>query len=323
MNVNLRSETGAHLTFLKGLPLHLKGNIIPQATSCYSITEEGTVWLQELKTSHYILRYFLFFIKTTLTLFWQEKNEGLQSLINIKGRFEFRTGKLKPVLLTSKEFILLDAKDSKGSTNIAAGAPSALMNIYFLPTAYTDLFSLFPKLKSDLKKALTAPRLLLFAPRIARYTLHDNIQAIWHDKYLPILAKRYLQLRVETCLFTLLAQTYTRRDVPVVSTQELDMARHASEIILTNVKKHLTPAEIAAQLFCSVGWLKKAFSKVYGVGMFHFLRRKRMELAKEMLLKGDSLKVVAIEVGMKPRNFPKEFKIFFGYTVTEFKKGLS
>ena len=79
--------------------------------------------------------------------------------------------------------------------------------------------------------------------------------------------------------------------------------------------------EIAKKLHCSTGWLKKSFSKVYGVGMFHYLRRHRMQLAKEMLLSGESLKAVAIEVGMKPRNFPKEFKTFFGYTVTALKRG--
>jgi AraC-like DNA-binding protein len=41
-----------------------------------------------------------------------------------------------------------------------------------------------------------------------------------------------------------------------------------------------------------------------------------MERAKEMLLSGSTLKEAAVAVGMNPSNFPKEFKKFFGYTVT-------
>jgi AraC-like DNA-binding protein len=55
--------------------------------------------------------------------------------------------------------------------------------------------------------------------------------------------------------------------------------------------------------------------------MYHFLRKERMELSKKKLLKGESLKAVAIDVGMKSSNFPKEFKSYFGYTVTALKKG--
>ncbi|MDQ3683718.1 MAG: helix-turn-helix transcriptional regulator, partial [Bacteroidota bacterium] len=104
---------------------------------------------------------------------------------------------------------------------------------------------------------------------------------------------------------------------------EREKASAAYQIILKDITKHQTPEQIASELYCSSSWLKKAFGKVYGVGMFHFLRKTRMDIAREMLLRGDSLKAVALEVGMKPQNFPKEFKAFFGYTVTDLKKGFS
>jgi len=150
---------------------------------------------------------------------------------------------------------------------------------------------------------------------IARYTVHDAIQAIWFDKYIPALTEKHIEMRIESVFFSLMAPTPS----PVVSEGsafEREKSEEAKNLILGNIRKHLTPEEIAFKIGCSPSFLIKAFKKVYQMGLFHFLRRTRMERAKEMLLSGSTLKEAAVAVGMNPSNFPKEFKKFFGYTVT-------
>lgn len=172
-----------------------------------------------------------------------------------------------------------------------------------------------------MKKTFEKSRYFIPSPNIARYTVHDAINAIWLDRYIPSLAIKHIELRLESSLFTLLAQSYHQNPRQPITQFEREKAVVAREIILRDITAHKTPDQIASELYCSAAWLKKAFRKVYGVGLFQFLRKTRMEHAKEMLLQGESLKAVALEVGMKPRNFPKEFKAFFGYTVTALKKG--
>jgi AraC-like DNA-binding protein len=158
-------------------------------------------------------------------------------------------------------------------------------------------------------------------PIATRYSVLDTIQAIFYDRYIPVLEKAYIESRMKTNLLTLLAQA----DAPVLrkppSAAKQAKAGAARSLMLENPLKRLTIEEIAKVLHCSPSSVKKAFGNVYGKGMYEFLREQRMLIAKERLLKGESLKVVAIEMGINPRDFPKEFKLFFGYTITALING--
>ena len=195
-----------------------------------------------------------------------------------------------------------------------------MLNTYYSPDAYSDLTPLFPLFEKDLRKSIQKPHIFLFPPKVSRNSVYDAVEAIWFDRYVPTVEKKHIEIRLESTLFTLLAQTYTEGPRELGSPIQRKKAAAAREIILRNIKVHLSPSQIASELDCTASWLKKAFSKVYGIGMYHFLRKTRMEIARNMLLNGESLKAVALEVGMKPRNFPKEFKTFFGYTVSALKK---
>jgi AraC-like DNA-binding protein len=322
MNLDLRLDSG-DLPFVGGFPSAFSEYLLPQAETIHFTGEIGTICIQEIKADKYLLRHFLFRLKRKLSFHITERNEGLQTLMSLKGEIDYQIHGLKSINLKEREYILFDAQSKKTTTTINEDSFCSVLNAYYAPDAYFDLLQLFPSFKKDLKKAARKSYHFLYPPTVARYTVHDAIQSIWFDRYVQTLQKKHIEIRLRSSLFTLLAQTYTSSPHETISLQEKEKAAAAREIILRNIAKHLTPEQIAAELFCSPGWLKKAFSKVYGIGMFHYLRRTRMEIAREMLLKGESLKAVALEVGMKPRNFPKEFKTFFGYTVTALKKGLS
>jgi AraC-like DNA-binding protein len=320
MELDLRLDC-SELAFGNGFPSVFSAFFLPQAEARFANGPWGTICIQEIQTEKYLLRHFLFHVGQTLSLYCQETKKGLQSLINLKGELDYEVNGLKRINLKENEYILFDAHGKPAITTVIPGRICSFFNAYYTPGAYIELLPLFPHFKRDLVKAEEKSFHFLYPAKIARHTVHDDIQAIWLDRYIHTLEKKHIELRLESSLFTLLAQTYTASSQEAISLQEREKAEEAREIILKDIRKHWTSEEIATELLCSVGWLKKAFSKVYGTGMFHFLRKTRMEQAKEMLLRGESLKAVAIEVGMKPRNFPKEFKSFYGYTVTSLKKG--
>jgi AraC-like DNA-binding protein len=323
MNRDIRFDAFGPIDFKKGIPSDFSTYALSTAIGYHAKGPWGTICFQEIRTEKYLIRHFLFSLEEAISFYIQEHNEGLQSLISLRGELNHSINGLKKILLKEKEYILFDAGNEETFTTVQGGKISSILNTYFAPDSYKNLPPFFPGFKKDLRKAIKRPLHFNFPPKLARYTVHDAVNAIWFDRYIKQLQLKHIEIRLQSCLFTLLAQTYSSTNTELVSLLESEKAAAARDIILRNIKVHLPPQQIAMELHCSSAWIKKAFSKMYGIGMFHFLRKTRMERAKEMLLSGESLKAVAIEVGMKPRNFPKEFKSFFGYTVTTLKKGMA
>jgi AraC-like DNA-binding protein len=321
MQIDFRIDNYGSVKFENGVPPTLLQYLLPKAKAFHAIGYWGTIFIQEIETEKYLLRHYLFVFEKTISFTISQSRQGLQSLLNLKGNIEHKVSQLKAVSLKEKEFILFDAAQLVSQLTVEGNQKCSLLQTHYSPSICDELITFFPAFKKDLKKASKKPIHLLYPPKIARYTVHDAINAIWLDKYIQQLQVKHIELRLTSTLFTLLAQTYSPSTGEIPTALEKEKATAAYEIISKDITKHQTLEEIAAKLYCSSSWLKKAFTKMYGIGMFHFLRQTRMERAREMLLQGESLKVVAIEIGMKPQNFPKEFKTYFGYTVTSLKKG--
>lgn len=321
MAVRLNLLAFGSVSLQSGFPPHLAAYRLPHAEASYVAGAFGIICVQEIITPKILLRHFLLRVKGEVSLQVEETGQPIQSLLGIEGNFRHQVQGLAPVAIKEKEYLFYSTAGNQMTITSTATGNSSLLNVQYPPATYKEFTSLFQAFKSDLKKAFRQPLYFAFQPRTARYTVHDAVNALWLDKYAAHLQHKHVELRLETSLLALLAQTYSSPRPAHASLLEQQLAAAAHEMILRDIRKHLTPEEIAASLFCTDSWLKKAFHKVYGVGMFHFLRQTRMEKARALLLKGDSLKSVAIEVSMKPRNFPKEFKAYFGYTVTALKRG--
>ena len=322
MNRNLIINNYGLLNFVSGPPQHFSAPLLPEAATYHALGFWGTIVLQEWQTKHYLLRYFLFHLRSPLQLRLREENEGLQSLLALGGAFQFRVEGLPPFKLLKDEFMLVQAGDRQVETSLEGGQTHVLWNMYYQPAVYGQLGAVFPSLLQDLKAAFQRPFQFLFSPKAARFSVHDAIAHIFTDRYIRELQPAYFELRMQTALFTMLAQTYTPTVYPEATLEEREVASAVQQRILEDITKHHTVEALAQDFVCTAIWLKRTFRKVYGMGIFQFLRKTRMEKARAMLIEGAHLKAVAGAVGMKASTFPKEFKAYYGYTVTELKKGL-
>ena len=89
------------------------------------------------------------------------------------------------------------------------------------------------------------------------------------------------------------------------------------------VQKNIT--EIAEEIGFSLPYFSTQFKKYMGVSAIKYLTRKRVHLAKDLLIKGPNLSILDISgrLGFEnPSTFSKHFKQEFNITPKEYKKNL-
>jgi len=99
-----------------------------------------------------------------------------------------------------------------------------------------------------------------------------------------------------------------------------DFVHKARDIIISDIKNPPSLAELSRMLGVNRTTLTKCFSKVYGVTVFNFLRRYRLEQSRRLLQAGNqSVTQIAFDVGYShQKTFSREFKKYFGNTPSHY-----
>ena len=81
------------------------------------------------------------------------------------------------------------------------------------------------------------------------------------------------------------------------TSHELEQIRQAACFIEQSMQEHYTIKQLARKFKLSVQSLKLLFKQEYGMGTHAYLKAKRMDKAREMLLDGASNKVIIAAIG--------------------------
>jgi AraC-like DNA-binding protein len=151
------------------------------------------------------------------------------------------------------------------------------------------------------------------------------------DKSSPVghlLLQNRVLLLAEKFLSTFLTKDLQRKETGVVKTKEKEkdiVALRNVEQILSNNKLEKFPSiEILSKTaMMSTTKLKTKFKQIYGMKLYEFYNRNRLEKAKEMLKTGSfSVKQVGYDIGFSNlSNFAKAFKKEFGLLPKDMLKG--
>lgn len=91
--------------------------------------------------------------------------------------------------------------------------------------------------------------------------------------------------------------------------KDIEKIHQTASIITASLEKHYTIGELARKVAMPEKKLKYAFKQVYGMGLYSYLRFKRMEKAKELMLAGEKLKHIIPCIGYcNQGNFSKAFR---------------
>jgi len=103
--------------------------------------------------------------------------------------------------------------------------------------------------------------------------------------------------------------------------QKLMQIRKAACFIEASIGQHYTIQQLARKFKVSVQSLKFVFRQEYGMGTHAYLKAKRMDKAKEMLLNGAPNKAIIAAIGYENETtFCRAFKSFFKETPINWKK---
>jgi AraC-like DNA-binding protein len=89
----------------------------------------------------------------------------------------------------------------------------------------------------------------------------------------------------------------------------------------SNLKYKITIAIVAKTVGVSEPRIKRLFRETFGMGIFHYHRKQKIEFAKEKLLHGSSVKEACLYIGYGyETNFVKAFKEVEGMTPGEWQR---
>ncbi|WP_169742930.1 helix-turn-helix transcriptional regulator [Desulfobacter vibrioformis] len=105
-----------------------------------------------------------------------------------------------------------------------------------------------------------------------------------------------------------------------LASDSTDFVHKARDIIISDIKNPPSLTELSRMVGVNRTTLSQGFSKVYGVTIFDFLRKFRLEESRRLLQAGNrSVTQVAFEVGYaQQRTFSREFKRYFGNTPSHY-----
>jgi len=309
------------LTFLPALPAGWKGNLLPGATP-YSYTgPAANILIQELKTTQYLLRYFVFRFFSN-SIFKSKSENGLQSLLSLKGSSHQRINGLPSFRLDKGQFMLFNDCGSEVLFTFQEGKEYQLWSTCYDPVFYKEWHPIFPELQRSGQQS-KKPRLLIPYPFPARTTILDGIREQFYEIYQPKLQEAFNGLKIKDSLFTFLAQTTEEAETKPLTEAQRKSVQQIHELILKDLTVHYSNAELAEIIGVNKTDLKRFFKQEYGLGMFELLQRERFEKARILILEGTlNVKQIAPLVGYPhTTTFITEFRKYFGYTPLDLQSG--
>ena len=101
-----------------------------------------------------------------------------------------------------------------------------------------------------------------------------------------------------------------------------DSIQESRQIIDTRYDAHITLSDIARQVGLNEFKLKSGFRRLFGIGMFEYLLKTRMQKARNLLLETKlPIKEVARRTGYTSKqSFQNAFKKYFDETPGSFRK---
>lgn len=112
------------------------------------------------------------------------------------------------------------------------------------------------------------------------------------------------------------------REYTGYTASQQEVAERAHEMIMTNLERHITIAELSQTVHISATQVKSCFHKVYGMPIYAYARSQRMEAASSLLSETDqSILEIAGKFGYENGSkFAGAFRRVKGVSPSEYRR---
>lgn len=112
------------------------------------------------------------------------------------------------------------------------------------------------------------------------------------------------------------------REYKGYTASQQEVAERTHEMIMTNLERHITIAELSQTLHASATQVKSCFHKVYGMPINAYARSQRMEAASRLLSEtDDSILEIAGKFGYENGSkFAGAFRSVMGVSPSEYRR---
>lgn len=301
-------------------PANLAGFRLPGSEARFFEAEFGTITIQEFNSRHYSIRYSIFNFLKAISLLFEEDDAEIKSRLLLKGDLKIKLRSSKELHLKERQFALYrNADDEK--ILFDKGNEFRFFDTTYSQELIKELLPTFPSLNNFVEKPLTSKK----KPLIHSFASGNMIEIVYDILKCPHdgnLRKLYFENKINDFLFELLVQSSKTKSQDILLNEQEDSAvLLAREIILQDLKLHLTIQEISKQVGLNEYKLKAGFKQKFGLGIFECLLEARMSEAKKLLIETNKpIKDIAGLVGYNHlTNFIAAFRNYCGQTPGQFR----
>lgn len=192
---------------------------------------------------------------------------------------------------------------------VGIGIPVAALEALGLGEQFDDLF------KQDrgpiaVKSMRMTPRIQSLAEEMLASPADDNLGRLLADAHATEILARTL------------AAFVTGEEADAVTPRDRNLLHRVRDLLDSDLSRNWTLAELARSAGFSARSLNTKFRAAFGVTVFEYLKRRRLEFARETLLQRQlSVSEIAYQVGYdNPANFATAFRRHFGYVPSALRR---
>lgn len=192
---------------------------------------------------------------------------------------------------------------------VGIGVPAVALEALGLGEPFNDLFK-EDRAPIAIRSIRMTPRIQSLAEEMLAPSIDGNLGRLLGDAHATEILARTLSAFV------------TGDEVDAVTPRDRNLLHRVRDLLESDLSRNWTLAELARSAGVSARSLNTKFRVAFGVTVFEYLKRRRLEFARDTLLQRQlSVSEIAYQVGYdNPANFSTAFRRHFGYVPSALRR---
>ena len=314
MDLTIKTSSNQNIQLVSGAPSGVTYNL-PGSNSWSAQTGHGSIYIEEIQTGPYTIRYSFFHFIKKITLYFRtfQPLAGVRIAAS-KCKWNIALPGEDSVTVKQNQFILLSPGIKGEKIVFEKGQEYHGIEILCNPSKLKELMDLFPGIAEFVGDGEENSTIFLQnRPVLAPHTALDIINSRPDFRSEQMLHELFRYL---------MGKIVEQMDEELPTHEEIKAVNKAVRLILKDIKVHHLIPTIARKVNLNEYRLKYVFRQIFKTSIFQFLLTVRMEKAKELLQNtSKSMDEIAKLCGYRHlTSFITAFHKFYNYTPRTVRK---